>query len=79
MNHSVVGDIVLLVLFSVKLSHTLDTFLSFETVQSLFCKAHISTVSIRELFNIKSDDVDGLIQMEPVLNWNRFSIPIPIK
>ncbi len=33
--------------------------------------------TIRESLSIKANDAEGLNQSEPVLNWNRFSIPIP--
>ena len=70
----------LLASFLVKLSHTLDRFClstmvllallidSRASVTSLFCKARERKASIRESLSIKANDVDGLNQLEPVLD-----------
>lgn len=42
-----------------------------------FARHTEKNASIRESLTIKANDVDRLSQLEPVLNWKRFSIPIP--
>lgn len=48
-----------------------------KSVTSLFCKARGSKESIRKSLCLKTNVVDGVSQIELVLNWNQFSVLIP--
>ena len=80
-----VAHVALLASFLVKLSHTLDHFClsamvslvllidSRASVTSLFCKARERKALIRESLSIKANDVDGLNQLEPVLDSHPYA------
>lgn len=50
---------------------------AFSCLSVCFARHTEKSASIRESLNIKANDVDKPSQLEPVLNWKCFSIPIP--